>query len=106
MCFLFTDCSCAGKMPPGYIPDYDNDSEPFNPIATNGEPYPWLERKLPNTVRPLRYTLTIHPNLTTLDVKGNFLFVDMENISSCFFDFSDVNTQWLLFHYPYHSCQF
>lgn len=35
-----------------------------------GEPFPWFLPNLPNNVRPLRYTLTIHPNLTTLDVKG------------------------------------
>lgn len=64
------DCSCAGKMPPGYILDHFNSSLPFNPIATNGEPFPWFLPNLPNNVRPLRYTLTIHPNLTTLDVKG------------------------------------
>lgn len=68
--FLFTDCGCAGKMPPGYIPDYYNSSEPFAPIATNGQPFPWLHPYLPNNVKPNRYMLTIHPNLTTLDVKG------------------------------------
>lgn len=64
------DCGCAGKMPPGYIPETYNSSQPFNPIATNGEPFPWHKLNLPNNVRPTRYTLTIHPNLTTLDVKG------------------------------------
>lgn len=57
-------------MPPGYIPENYNSSLPFNPIATNGEPFPWLLPTLPNNVKPIRYTLTIHPNLTTLDVKG------------------------------------
>lgn len=63
-------------MPPGYIPDYYNNSLPFAPIATNGQPFPWLQQNLPNNVRPNRYMLTIHPNLTTLDVKGenNFFF--------------------------------
>lgn len=64
------DCSCAGKMPPGYVPDYYNSSQPFQPIASNGQNYPWLHPYLPNNVRPIRYQLTIHPNLTTLDVKG------------------------------------
>lgn len=57
-------------MPPGYILDHYNSSLPFNPIATNGEPFPWFLPNLPNNVKPIRYTLTIHPNLTTLDVKG------------------------------------
>lgn len=61
-------------MPPGYILDHYNSSLPFNPIATNGEPFPWFLPNLPNNVRPIRYTLTIHPNLTTLDVKGTILY--------------------------------
>lgn len=52
------------------VPEDDNDTEPFNPIATNGEPFPYLESKLPPYIRPLRYVVTIHPNLTTFDVKG------------------------------------
>ncbi|XP_052861884.1 thyrotropin-releasing hormone-degrading ectoenzyme isoform X2 [Anopheles cruzii] len=76
-----TVCPCAGKMPPGYIPDGYNSSEPFLPIATNGQPFPWLLPTLPNTVKPNRYILTIHPNLTTLDVKGQVsieLYVEKE----------------------------
>lgn len=63
-------------MPPGYIPEHYNSSLPFNPIATNGEPFPWLLPTLPNNVKPIRYTLTIHPNLTTLDVKGKFISIE------------------------------
>ncbi|XP_049306510.1 endoplasmic reticulum aminopeptidase 2 isoform X1 [Bactrocera dorsalis] len=75
------DCSCAGKMAPGFETDEENDTQPFNPIATNGEPYPWLEVALPTSTRPLRYMVTIHPNLTTLDVKGQVtidLFMEIE----------------------------
>ncbi|XP_029723553.2 endoplasmic reticulum aminopeptidase 2 isoform X1 [Aedes albopictus] len=63
-------CPCAGKIPPGFVVEGYNSSEPFQPIATNGQPFPWLLPTLPNNVRPNRYMLTIHPNLTTLDVKG------------------------------------
>ncbi|XP_053677741.1 glutamyl aminopeptidase [Anopheles nili] len=76
-----TVCPCAGKIPPGYVPDGYNSSEPFQPIATNGQPFPWLLPTLPNNVKPNRYILTIHPNLTTLDVKGQVsieLFVEKE----------------------------
>lgn len=73
--FFLSDCACAGKMPPGYMSDSYNSSLPFNPIATNGEPFPWFLPNLPNNVRPIRYALTIHPNLTTLDVKGKKLFI-------------------------------
>ncbi|XP_055384625.1 endoplasmic reticulum aminopeptidase 2 isoform X2 [Condylostylus longicornis] len=64
------DCSCAGKMPPGYTGEGENGSQIFNPIATNGEPFPWLEPNLPIFIKPIKYSVTIHPNLTTLDVKG------------------------------------
>lgn len=40
------------------------------PTATNGEPFPWGRMRLPTTVFPLHYDLTIHPNLTTLDFTG------------------------------------
>uniref|UniRef100_A0A182VFF0 Aminopeptidase n=1 Tax=Anopheles merus TaxID=30066 RepID=A0A182VFF0_ANOME len=76
-----TVCPCAGKIPPGYVPDGYNSSEPFLPIATNGQPFPWLLPTLPNNVKPNRYILTIHPNLTTLDVKGQVsieLYVEKE----------------------------
>lgn len=56
-------------MPPGYYSDDEND-EPFNPIATNGEAFPWLLPDLPTNIRPIQYILTIHPNLTNMDVKG------------------------------------
>ncbi|XP_047197366.1 endoplasmic reticulum aminopeptidase 1b [Hippoglossus stenolepis] len=40
------------------------------PIATNGQPFPWDRMRLPKTIYPLHYDLTIHPNLTTLDFTG------------------------------------
>lgn len=40
------------------------------PIATNGQPFPWDRMRLPKTVSPIHYDLTIHPNLTTLDFTG------------------------------------
>ncbi|XP_060926903.1 endoplasmic reticulum aminopeptidase 1b [Limanda limanda] len=40
------------------------------PIATNGQPFPWDRMRLPKTIFPLHYDLTIHPNLTTLDFTG------------------------------------
>ncbi|XP_023443842.1 endoplasmic reticulum aminopeptidase 2 [Dasypus novemcinctus] len=37
------------------------------PVATNGEPFPWRELRLPHMVIPLHYDLLVHPNLTSLD---------------------------------------
>lgn len=40
------------------------------PVATNGQPFPWDRMRLPTTISPIHYDLTIHPNLTTLDFTG------------------------------------
>ncbi|KAM3610345.1 uncharacterized protein V6R79_002695 [Siganus canaliculatus] len=40
------------------------------PMATNGQPFPWDRMRLPKTIFPIHYDLTIHPNLTTLDFTG------------------------------------
>ncbi|KAK7934373.1 hypothetical protein WMY93_005269 [Mugilogobius chulae] len=40
------------------------------PIATNGQPFPWTSMRLPKSVSPIHYDLSIHPNLTTLDFTG------------------------------------
>lgn len=40
------------------------------PVATNGQPFPWGRMRLPKTVSPLHYDLSLHPNLTTMDFKG------------------------------------
>ncbi|XP_061585550.1 endoplasmic reticulum aminopeptidase 1b [Cololabis saira] len=40
------------------------------PVATNGQQFPWGSMRLPKTISPLHYDLTIHPNLTSLDFTG------------------------------------
>ncbi|KAG8233571.1 hypothetical protein J437_LFUL012935 [Ladona fulva] len=40
------------------------------PTTPTGEPCPWSNLRLPHTLHPIRYNITIHPNLTTLHVKG------------------------------------
>lgn len=47
--------------------DHFNKDPGAFPIATNGEPFPWCELRLPNRVIPLHYDLSVHPNLTSLD---------------------------------------
>ncbi|CAG7629470.1 unnamed protein product [Allacma fusca] len=39
-------------------------------ISSTGELFPWNSSRLPSFVLPRRYTIQIHPNLTTLDVNG------------------------------------
>ena len=40
------------------------------PTATNGQKFPWSRMRLPKTISPLHYDLTIHPNLTSLHFTG------------------------------------
>lgn len=40
------------------------------PVATNGQPFPWTAMRLPQTIFPVHYDLSIHPNLTSLDFSG------------------------------------
>lgn len=66
-----TDCPCLGVKPA----DIDEEDmqlppSPKIPIATNNELFPWNNPRLPTFIRPMRYKINIHPNLTTLDVKG------------------------------------
>ncbi|XP_034026863.1 endoplasmic reticulum aminopeptidase 1b isoform X2 [Thalassophryne amazonica] len=50
------------------LPDRSSSKIPH--VATNGKPFPWNSMRLPKTVSPLHYNLTVHPNLTTLDFTG------------------------------------
>ncbi|KAI4480304.1 hypothetical protein M0804_010302 [Polistes exclamans] len=62
------DCPCAGQRPANI--EIEDDEESNEPLATNGEIFPWNNVRLPTFVYPTRYNITIHPNLTTLEVKG------------------------------------
>lgn len=67
----FAGCPCAGEKPDDLGEEVlSNSTGPPVPLATNGELFPWNSVRLPSFVRPTRYNITIHPNLTTLDVKG------------------------------------
>ncbi|XP_050424604.1 endoplasmic reticulum aminopeptidase 1-like [Adelges cooleyi] len=65
------DCPCIGERPM-FLPDDDgvNRSRSVIPIATNGDIFPWNNVRLPTFARPYSYHIKIHPNLTSLDVKG------------------------------------
>lgn len=73
------DCPCAGQRPANI--EIEDDEESNEPLATNGEVFPWNNVRLPTFVHPTRYNITIHPNLTTLEVKGQVViefYVDKE----------------------------
>ncbi|XP_076261185.1 endoplasmic reticulum aminopeptidase 1-like isoform X2 [Rhynchophorus ferrugineus] len=65
-----SDCTCAGEKPPNYVDEGTNLTRTFIPRATNGQIFPWNNVRLPTTLKPSKYNLTIHPNLTTLEVRG------------------------------------
>ncbi|XP_044018769.1 endoplasmic reticulum aminopeptidase 2-like isoform X2 [Aphidius gifuensis] len=72
------NCPCAGEKPLNLEIEDDEGAEP---LATNGEIFPWDNVRLPTFAHPMRYNITIHPNLTTLEVKGQVtieFFVDKE----------------------------
>uniref|UniRef100_A0A2K6ERT2 Aminopeptidase n=1 Tax=Propithecus coquereli TaxID=379532 RepID=A0A2K6ERT2_PROCO len=79
-------CICSQfSMPSSYQSNKDPGAFP---VATNGEPFPWPELRLPNMVTPLHYDLLIHPNLTSLD------FVASEKIEVLARD----TTQFIILH--------
>ncbi|XP_043819667.1 leucyl-cystinyl aminopeptidase [Dromiciops gliroides] len=43
----------------------------IQPIASNGKLFPWAQIRLPQNIMPLRYELTIYPNLTTMEFSGS-----------------------------------
>lgn len=71
---IVLDCTCAGAKPPNYVDDDWNDTKSFIPRATNGQEFPWNNIRLPQFAIPTRYNITIHPNLTTLEVKGWLIY--------------------------------
>lgn len=48
-----------------------NKTSPVYPIATNGEVFPWAQMRLPQSIRPLSYDLTLNPDLDSMTFTGN-----------------------------------
>ncbi|XP_077203790.1 leucyl-cystinyl aminopeptidase [Paroedura picta] len=46
-------------------------AEPVYPIATNGQPFPWANIRLPSAIMPVHYTIVLQPNLTSLVFSGS-----------------------------------
>ncbi|KAG8456356.1 hypothetical protein GDO86_002220 [Hymenochirus boettgeri] len=40
------------------------------PIATNGQVFPWAKSRLPNSIKPVHYNITLHPNMTSMTFTG------------------------------------
>ncbi|KPJ20147.1 Endoplasmic reticulum aminopeptidase 2 [Papilio machaon] len=71
------DCPCAGGSPliPGQAPtepetsvsSANNDYK--DRIASNGAVFPWRGARLPTFMVPMHYSLWLHPNLTTGELR-------------------------------------
>lgn len=44
--------------------------EPVYPLSTNGEVFPWAQLRLPQSIRPLSYDLTLNPDLDKMTFTG------------------------------------
>ncbi|PSN33537.1 hypothetical protein C0J52_22449 [Blattella germanica] len=85
------ECPCAGEKPDNLEEEGSlNSTATPVPLATNGEVFPWDSVRLPSYVKPTRYNLTIHPNLTTLEVK------DLLNFQGFSMSYSTLNTNFPL----------
>ncbi|XP_041643410.1 leucyl-cystinyl aminopeptidase [Cheilinus undulatus] len=59
--FTRTGCRKANKTSP---------LEPVYPVSTNGELFPWTEYRLPKSIHPLSYDLTLNPDLDSMTFTG------------------------------------
>lgn len=59
--FTKTGCRKVNKTTP---------FEPVYPISTNGEPFPWAQFRLPQSIHPLSYDLTLNPDLNSMTFTG------------------------------------
>ena len=65
------ECGCAGEPPVGTKRGVGRPTPSPTPrLAVGGASYPWGGARLPSFAEPIRYTLWLHPNLTTQEVKG------------------------------------
>lgn len=60
--FTKTGCPKQNKTTP---------SEPVYPIASNGDVFPWAQRRLPQSICPLGYNLTLNPDLNSMTFTGH-----------------------------------
>lgn len=45
--------------------------EPVFPLSTSGEPFPWAQFRLPHSIRPLSYDLTLNPDFNSMTFTGH-----------------------------------
>lgn len=102
--------------------NFHDEVKPTSPpeaFATNGDPFPWNDIRLPTTLLPLQYSVVLHPNLTTLFLRGemkviftvleetNFIVFHGNNVTLTVVMVKDKNQREVLntriLYYPYHQ---
>ncbi|XP_072020632.1 endoplasmic reticulum aminopeptidase 1-like isoform X2 [Amphiura filiformis] len=77
LCSILLIAIVASFARPRCIPTDDETSDTQTPsqkgpiMGDDGRPFGWQEIRLPNDIKPLNYTLFLHPNLTTNQVLGS-----------------------------------
>lgn len=51
-------------------PNETSPLEAVYPVSTNGELFPWAQYRLPHSIKPLSYNLTLNPDLVTMTFTG------------------------------------
>lgn len=99
--------------------DHVKNGNGSEPMASNGEPFPWNDVRLPDSLVPLRYSVVLHPNLTTLFLRGqmevifaveketNFIVFHGKNVTLTVVMVKDMNQREILntriLYYPPHQ---
>lgn len=50
--------------------------EPVYPVSSNGELFPWAQYRLPQSIQPLSYDLTLNPDISNMTFTGRVV-IDM-----------------------------
>lgn len=50
--------------------------EPVYPVSSNGELFPWAQYRLPQSIQPLSYDLTLNPDISNMTFTG-LVVIDM-----------------------------
>ncbi|CAL4153114.1 unnamed protein product, partial [Meganyctiphanes norvegica] len=93
----------TGEPLPGMMSDSTGPPPATPPTATNGVEFPWHDVRLPFHIRPLLYTIELHPNLTTRFVKGTIIMkiTCIEETTSIIIHGKDLNISSYSLHNKY-----
>ncbi|TMS04005.1 Leucyl-cystinyl aminopeptidase [Larimichthys crocea] len=70
VCVLFLVIVASMTMTGCRKPNKTTPFEPVYPVSTNGELFPWAQYRLPQSLHPLSYNVTLSPNLDSMTFTG------------------------------------